>query len=345
MKRLKLSWDALLVMSIVIVAGVCSQTQQAALAKDEAGRVVQISPDADDAQVIEEKVVEEPTYWIGIRGRGVQSPVLRTQLQLAEDMGVVVEGVIKESPAKKAGLRKYDIILRANGDAVYGMEVLQQQVRENGEKPIELKLIRLGKEETIVVIPEELPQDFATSNANPRQEPRGRLGGGRPEALRQFMDQLQREGGMRFGPGAFWDNAQPNQMAMPNGVSISVTRKNGEPVRVTIRRGAEVWEIVGNDPKALEQLPDDLRPFAERALQQGQAGLLGGMTFDFDKGLEELLPRGLGGLRGGVLQGQDLSPQEKELSERLGQMEQELRELQKRLLEEEPVAADEIPAN
>ncbi len=341
MKRCNLSWDALLVMSVVSVAGICSQTQQTALAEDEAlreGRVVQIATDAEDAQAIEKEVLEEPTYWIGIRGRGVQSPVLRTQLQLAEDMGVVVEGVIKESPANKAGLRKYDIILRANGDAVHGMEVLQQQVRENGEKPIELKVIRLGKEETIVVVPEELPQDLATPNANPGHELRDRLGDARPDALRQLMERLQREpGARRLGPRLFLDNAQPDQLAVPNGVSISVTRKNGETVKITIHRGEETWEIVGNNPEALEQLPEDLRPLAEQALQ-GQAGLSGGIPFDFNKGLEELLPRGLGGLGRGVIQGQELSSQEKELSERLEKIEQELRKLRERML-------NEIPAN
>ena len=38
-----------------------------------------------------------------------ESEVLRTHLQLAEDMGVVVEDVIADSPAAKAGLRKHDI--------------------------------------------------------------------------------------------------------------------------------------------------------------------------------------------------------------------------------------------
>jgi membrane-associated protease RseP (regulator of RpoE activity) len=360
MKSEKFSWDALLVMSVVIVAGVCSQSQQAALAKGEAvekGRVVQISPDADDAEpLVEEEVVAEPTFWIGIRGRGLQSPVLRTHLQLAEDMGIVVEVVLEESPAEKAGLRKHDIILRANGNAVHGMDVLQAQVNEYGEKPIELELIRLGKEETLVVVPEQRPSRVATVDGDPRRESRGRFGGGggvRADAMRQLFEQLQQNGGLQGGmrlldPGALLgEGNQVGQNPMPDGVSLSVTRKNGEPARVTIQRGEDSWEIMEGDQEALQQLPEDLRPLAEGALQQGLGGFGGGMKFNLENGLEDLLPRGFGGFGGGgIIPAPRQKPlqHEDELARRLEQMEKDLRKLQERLLEQEPVIIDELPA-
>ena len=280
MKRWNISWDAMLVMSMVLVAGVCSQAQQSALAQEEAKqeRVVSISPDAKGDLPLETEEGEPaaPAYWIGIQGRGVQSPVLRTHLQLAEDMGVVIESVVPDSPAKKAGLQKYDIILRANGEAVHNMVVLQQHVLEHQAKPIELKLIRLGQEETVVVVPEERPQEFESVKKFPLQGRSrrfnfggggadGALGGANSDALRNLMEQLLAneglQGGVRmFGPGMLLEGNPQGQQEMPDGVSYSITRKSGEPTKIVIRRGEESWEIVGDDAEALARLPEDLQP-------------------------------------------------------------------------------------
>ena len=54
MKRWNISWDVMLIVAIVAVAGVCSQSQQVAFADGNAedkGRVVQISPDAEAADI------------------------------------------------------------------------------------------------------------------------------------------------------------------------------------------------------------------------------------------------------------------------------------------------------
>ncbi len=349
MKRRNFSWDALLMASVVLVAGICSQSQQVAHAEAE-GRVVQISPDAaaefDDVQALpEEETVETPAYWIGIRGRVVQSPVLRTQLQLAVDMGVVVEEVIENSPAQKAGLRRHDIILRSNGAAVNGMDVLQGQVRAHGDKPMELKLIRLGKEETIVVVPEEQPEEFAVTSTNPRPDVWGQLQGGQADRLRQLIEQFQQGGAI--DRGALLGGNQFHRDALPAGVSGSISWENGKPSKLTIKRGGETWVVEGDNPESLAQLPEDLRLFAERLFQRGQAGGRGAMRFGFDAGLEDLLPRGLGGLGRGLIQAprQEPSPQEKALAERLERMDRDLRELQERLLMQEPVTVEEPPAN
>ena len=139
MKRQSLPWDTFLLVAMMLVASVCAQTQAA---QDEE------SPKAETAEdIAAEESAEERTYWIGIRGRSIESAVLRTHLQLAEDMGVVIEEVMDNSPAAKAGLRKHDILIRVNGDAVDNMQVLQSLVRASKEKPLELKIIRLGKQE------------------------------------------------------------------------------------------------------------------------------------------------------------------------------------------------------
>lgn len=327
MKRKSDSWEAILVAAIVLVAGVCAQAQQTVRAADAElnGPIVEIAPDEDGRDIAElaaepkTRIVDEPSYWIGIRGRSIESEVLRTHLQLAEDMGVVVEEVIPDSPAAKAGLRKHDIILRANGDAVDNMQVMQKHVREYGEKPIELKIIRLGKHEKLVVVPELRPEEFSEPAAGDTQ-------GFHPDrdrdAMQKLLEQLRKGG---FQPGIRLEGRQFDFNAIPNGVSVSVQRQNDGPPQITVKKDGKTWNIEGDDEEALDQLPDDVRPFVERMLRGQGVRVFGGeIPFDFNAELQRVLPRGLGG-----------EVDDDPIAQRMKELERKLQDLQKRL-EQDP---------
>jgi len=356
MKRFSTLWETLLIVAIVVLASICAQSQAQ---EAEEGKVVTISQNAE-ADAIEPlaKIAAEPTYWIGIRGRSIESTVLRTHLQLAEDMGVVVEDVVADSPAAKAGLRKYDIILRANGDAVDNMQVLQSQVRTGKEKPLELKIVRLGKQEKIVVVPERFER-VTESPQFPGQVDHGvdgdlvqlMLDGGGMEGL---MNQLRAR---NIGPGMIFQGGGQrfdlNQM--PNGVSVSIQRNNNEPPQITVKQGDKTWQVEGDDEESLEQLPDDVRPFVERMLNrqnnaQGFGGAFGkrfGGDIDFGElgaELQEFLPRDLGDFRGLGEQrlrrqrdpGPGQAKQRDEMQQRMERLEKRLIELQEKFNNEGP---------
>ena len=336
MTRWRDNWDNFLVASVATIGVVCAQADRVVGADDAEpnGRIVQISPDDEiDLAIEDEDVVTEPQFWIGIQGQSVQSDVLRTHLQLAEDMGVVVEDVVPESPAAKAGLRRHDIILRANGDGVDNMRVLQRQVLAGKDQPIELKIIRLGKDETIVVVPEPRPERLDDTVRRRDLQFRQR-DGGRGDAMLKLFEQLQGadglQGGLRaFGPGIVLEGTRLDFNQLPNGVSVSIKRSNDGPAEITVQRGDDVWTILGDDPKSLEQLPEELRPFVARMVRGADAGPMGGMQFDFGQELENLIPRGLGGFKNQF--GPDQAKQEQDLRERLERLETRLREMQERL--------------
>ena len=283
------------VFAVLLATGGVAQ----AIAQEEEhveGRIVKIGEDpAGEVQLEEQIVVEEenaaPVYWIGIAGRGVENPVLRTQLQLAKDMGVVVEQVVDDSPAAKSGVRRHDIILRANGKPVHNMGVLKEVVEASEGKPIELQLIRLSKEIELTIAPEERPQGLSPMPNNP---PGVFMGEGRRDALQQFMEQFNQQRlpeGMQgfrvFGPGMVMGVPEPAWGNMPKGVGITVHKQGDEPAEVTVKRGDETWTVRGGDKEALAKLPDDIRPLVEQVLGsvEGRAG----MNFDFDfKALNEL---------------------------------------------------------
>ena len=310
----------------LVVAAACAvlvgQVHQWATADESESedRIVEITPNSDGVKVEAEdgsQEASEPAYWLGIQGGPIDSPLLRTHLQLAEDLGVVVVDVVPDSPAEKAGLRKHDIVIAVDGEPVNEMAVLQNAVAERGAKPLELKVIRLAKEETIEVTPEERPADLQVESRQPSPQ-----------------DLLQ---GRFFQPGMVF-NRQFNLNAIPGGTSVSVAREGDGPAKVTVKKGDKTWTVEGDDQEAINELPDDVRPIVEQMLQGGQAlpNNVQGFVPQFENRLMHVLPRQLGGPEG--LQGMD-----QEMDDAHQRVMQQMQELEKRMEQFQRQLNEQLP--
>ncbi len=310
---------------LLLGAGAFVQAQQNET-RDSEGNVVQIGradeeverlaeerlakPDPTDGAIIQQEL---PKYWIGLLGGGIPDDhVLRAHLDLPSGEGVLVENVVPDSPAGKAGLKRYDILLRANDNELREMQDLVELVRTEGEKEgqIAIEVLRHGERETVYVTPEERP-----AAAGIPQPQGGDFGGQFPQGLpNEIFRQLEREGMpfnfRNFGPGVIIGGGR-GMANMPNGVSISVQKNEGEPTRISVKRGDETWEVTGDDPESLDELPDDLRPFVERMLRNDGAG---------GSGFQMPNIEGFEGRLG-----------DERLQERLEQMERRMEEMQRRL--------------
>jgi membrane-associated protease RseP (regulator of RpoE activity) len=350
-------WDTLLIVAVAALAVTFAHAQQAAAADDETeeGRIVEISPSGDDEndtadEAVEEQATEEPAYWLGIQGAPIDSPVLRTHLQLADDIGVVVADVVPDSPAEKAGLRKHDVLLEVDGEPITDMTALQFAVASSGGEPVELKLIRLAEEMTLSVTPEERPAELAIDE--PSIEGHGDMPMNElQDMLRHFEGNLA--GGVRvFGPGMIANGQRMELGRLPDGVTIQITREGDGPAKVTVQRGDETWSIEGQDDEALEELPEDVRAYVQKMLA-AQGGGNGG--FNLSGEMRGLLADGAGqsGRRsggaprkaartrpgeGGTPGGEIGAPgtADERILKRLDEIEQRLNELQQRI-EEIPV--------
>ncbi|TWU30291.1 PDZ domain-containing protein [Bythopirellula polymerisocia] len=339
MKRKNWIWEAGFLVVATVIAGLVLQSLAHAQVDQLEGPIVQIAPENVDASdlpaVPSDEAPQEVSYWIGLRGRNVDDPVLRTQLQLAEDMGVVIEDVVPDSPAEKAGLRKHDIVLRANGEVVDSMLVLQDQVAKNQDKALELLLLRLGKELTVSVTPEVRPDhvDQLSSGAD-MNTPLGSP----DQALQRLLEQFNAGGGLpggigglrRIGPGLAFNNNRLDLNAMPNGMSVSIMRENEGPAQITVKKGDQTWNFSSDDANSLAELPNEVRQYVEGMLQ-GQGGgfdiqkELGNL--DWKAELQHMLPGNLGGQLG-------IQEHEDEVLQRMQKMEEQLKKLQQQLDEE-----------
>jgi serine protease Do len=95
-------------------------------------------------------------YWLGVFATR-PSPALQAQLTLPKDQGLLVEALQPESPAVKAGLRQYDILLKGNDKPLTGVHDLMQLIGQVKDGKLTLELLRAGKHETVTVTPAKRP--------------------------------------------------------------------------------------------------------------------------------------------------------------------------------------------
>jgi membrane-associated protease RseP (regulator of RpoE activity) len=230
-----------LMVGLVFGAGAMAQAQEDEQSND---RVVKIGradeePEAHDVRpdrITDGAIVQQeiPKYWIGLRGVviGDDDP-LRAHVDLPANQGLLVHEIVPDSPAAKAGLKKYDILLRANDVELNEMQNLIDMVVTEGEKKgqITLDVMRHAERETVYITPEERPADQMLSQDDTEQTP---FGGGRriPGGMEQFFGRGGQPFDFRnFGPGIIVGEGGGGGVAIPNGISVASTRTRASRLR------------------------------------------------------------------------------------------------------------------
>ena len=221
------------------------------------------------------QVEELGKYWIGVQINEV-SPALRSQLNLEEGRGVLIGEVLPESPASKAGVKQYDILLAIGDQKVDRNEDVLSAVKEADGKELKLKLLRGGSERTLTVTPAERPKrdvvprppkappEFARWVENFQQYQQGVPPGGIDPYL-QFN--VVKPGQAWVFPGHDWQIALPTA-TLPEDLSISVTREGKQPAKIRIKQAEREIETTEDN---LDEIPEDLRRYVESMLGRASA--------------------------------------------------------------------------
>ena len=102
---------------------------------------------------IKDKIAAEaPKFIIGVSVSEAPK-VLMVQLGRDEEAAVVVDSVMDDSPAAKAGVKQFDVILKAAGESVHSAPDLTKAVKSSEGKELEFVLLRSGKELKIDITP------------------------------------------------------------------------------------------------------------------------------------------------------------------------------------------------
>lgn len=195
-----------------------------------------------------ERRVPLPKFWIGIQGDQVDE-TLRSQLGI--EHGILVRGVMPDSPAAKAGVKTHDILLSVNEKALHEVPDLFEPVGASEGKPIKLTLLRAGKKEAIEVQPEKRPDDRVPETAQQEIVASETVGpfAAFPQPLRVLF----------VNPPVAVDT-----VPLPDDVTISITKQGKQPAQISVKRAGESWDIT---PDQVDQLPPDLRTMVASMLQ------------------------------------------------------------------------------
>jgi len=267
-------------------------------------------------------------YWLGIECYPVM-PVLRAQLSLPENQGLVVSNVVPESPAAKAGIEANDILMLCGEKKLATVQDLSETIEAAKETPLKLDIIRAGKVQTVEATPAQRPQSMMFkpegSSADWKEieqwlrKMEGGAGAGQPQPLHLRVIQ----------PGAILPPGAPVEPPMPGNLSINVNRNGDQPAQISVRWNDKKWDI---NEKELDKLPPEVRPHVERMLGHGKiefAGPNGTITAEALDYRIAAPPPGTPGVQSPRLQIQpfrSLDDRLDELNRRIDQLQNELHE-------------------
>ncbi|MHB8898492.1 MAG: S1C family serine protease [Thermoguttaceae bacterium] len=210
------------------------------------------------------EMVKPSDHWLGLQC-GKVDPALQAQLGLDEGKGILVEDVVKDTPAAKAGIQKYDIMVRAGDRELTKIQDLIDEVDKVKDKKLPIELVRKGEKKTVEIVPEKRPALDASGGQGVDDS---------PEEWKNFFDYMQQwepgEDGRPAMKFRFW--RQPGTIVpgrpgapekLPDNVKIEIRKQGEKPAEVTVTRGDDTWSVNENE---LDRLPADLRPHVERML-------------------------------------------------------------------------------
>ena len=250
-------------------------------------------------------------YWLGV-AVGSPGPALQAQLALPKDQGLVVENVRPESPAAKAGLQPYDVLVKANGHALASPRDLIDEINKVKEGKLALDVIRGMKHQTVTATPGKrppgglgfenppMPQDAESIRGWIKQMmPEGREG--HPLQFRFFHPGQILPPGAAMPPGASGTMSFQMSSSTADGYKIEIRRENNNPAKITVTKDKEKWEVTENE---LGKLPEQIRPQVEQMLHgssvhvftaPGQPMMGGGGNFGYSgpPGPGAILPFGM----------------------------------------------------
>jgi serine protease Do len=175
--------------------------------------------------------------WLGVSIQEVTSD-LAEEFGTKDLKGALVSGVVKNSPAAKAGIRQGDVILQFNGKAVEDTGHLRNMVSQTAPgTTVKVKLLRKKSEVEVEVVVTELPKKLAEAGAaeEPMEEQESTALAG--VAVRELTPDLAR----RFGI----DEDE-------TGVVIVRVDQNSKASEVGLRPGDVILQINQRDITTLE---------------------------------------------------------------------------------------------
>ena len=207
-----------------------------------------------------QKVVKLSDYWLGLDCSPI-TPAMRHQLKLNEGEGLVIESVMPESPAAKAGFQQHDLLLTAGDQPIKDVAKLMSLLDENKDQDLTFNVLRAGEKVTVTAKPEKRPQPKGPL----RDELRTPDTDAEP-AVQAAMKWLQRNHGpmrMQFFHPGMVVRGDVKVPEFPDDLHVDIHKHGNKPAEIVVERGDKKWTVTEDK---LGDLPEDVRPHVESML-------------------------------------------------------------------------------
>jgi hypothetical protein len=252
--------------SAIMLLALSAQAQGADVRPEAAGVIDLAARNTPDV------LMERGEYWLGVMVSRA-TPAMQAQLKLPKDQGLLVESVQPESPAAKAGIRPFDLLLKANDTPLNDLHDLMKLINKVKEGKLTLELLRSGKHETVAATLAKRPADELDKGLSP--EARAwidklgpKMSEGQPLRFHVFRPgQIVPPGGpVTAAAGLASANVEVTvhtKASLTDGSQIEITRKDDSPAKVVVTRDKQRWEGTSDD---VSKIPEGVRAEVERLL-------------------------------------------------------------------------------
>ena len=235
-----------------------------------------ITADEDLPQKIKKRraiFVAEPGggHWIGVYAVPAGA-ALKSHLGIEDRL--IVEQVIDDSPAKKAGVQSHDILLKYGDASITTVEDLLKAVGKSEDKETSLAIIRGGKKMSLKVKAVKRPENRVGFNIKLDHlgaDVHGSIG----EWIHEHAAGDGSRGPFRFhiiGPGvidhkidieALHKALSGAQVKMPKNLSIQINKSGETVAKIKVTLDGKTWEVTEEN---LGKLPEGVRAHVKRVL-------------------------------------------------------------------------------
>jgi hypothetical protein len=200
-------------------------------------------------------------YWIGI-ALGELPALAKQQLNL--EHGLVVEDVLPDSPAAKALVQQYDVLVLAGEKELREPSDILKAVEEAKETELPIVVVRKGQRQTVRVTPARRPKPQSAETSPGDGPAHAALPQSALKKLEEALAELKGQDQLEIllaRPGVV---AHRLKVAMlPDNMSVSVSKEGDGPAKVHVKREGKEWTTTVDK---LGELPEDVRSQVEQLL-------------------------------------------------------------------------------
>ena len=229
-------------------------------------RIIRLTPSGAQSEQVELQAIATTLgdYWLGVQ-LGELTDLVKSHLSL--EHGLVVNGILPDSPATKAELKVHDIILAVNDKPTKEPLDLIEAVNTAKETELTLSILRAGQKTTVKATPAKRPEAPAAVVGQ------AVVAADVETHWSKVHDALKH---LQVAPGhppvQLWAFGQP--MAVPPGVggghipfnltaaklpancTLQIHKEGSGPAKITVKMGEKTFETTEDK---LESLPEEIR--------------------------------------------------------------------------------------